>query len=220
MTFPSGGPGGFPGQQPQQGPAYGQPAGGGLKLGLPTMLHLGTALLGLVNLFVAFASLVDVPKGADGVSFYEAGAGWVPVLLFLAGLLSLSSLVPPDRVKPGLLPVAVSLAAVLGFLFSVFTSEGDLGGGGIMVMIFGIIQLLVAVAAFLFDTGIIKAPAPNPYTAQGQFGPPSGGFQQQQPQQFGQPAPGQQTTFAPQQGQFGQQAPGTPPGGFGGPPQQ
>jgi hypothetical protein len=222
MTFPGGAPGGFPGQQPQQGPGYGPPAGGP-KLALPQFLHLGTAALGVINLFVAFANLADAGGSDEGVQFYDfqVNEGWIPILLLIGGLLSLTFLLPGEAKKPGLLPPLLTLGATLGLLFGVFTTSKafEMGAGGIMVMIFSIIQTIVAVVAYLFDAGIVKAPAPNPYGQQqqfgapqtGQFGAPQGQFGQQPP-----PPPGQQTTYAPQQGQFGQQPPGTPPGGFGG----
>lgn len=230
MTFPGGQPGGgYPGQGPQQplqGPGgFGRPPGSGLKLGLPQIAHLVVAGLGVLILFLSFASIAD---GAD-VSLYEAGYGWIPAMLLAGGLLSAKVILPGEDKKPGLVPPALIFAAVWAYLFTVFTTESDMGAGGIMVMIFGIIQMLAAIAAVLLDLGIIKPPASNPYGHQQQPGgmyPPSGAFQQQQPphqQQppYGQPPapPGQQTTFAPQQGQFGQQPqqPGTPPGGY---PQQ
>lgn len=227
MTFPGGAPGGYPGQQPQQGPGYGPPAGGGPKLALPQFLHLGTAALGLINLFVAFANLPDAGGSDEGAQFYDfqVSQGWIPILLFIGGLLSLTFLLPNEAKKPGLLPAVITLGATLGLLFGVFTTSKsfELGAGGIMVMIFSIVQTIVAVVAYLFDAGIVKAPQPNPYGGGGgQFGAPQTGGFPQQPGQFGQqppPPPGQQTTYAPQQGQFGQQPPGTPPSGFGGPGQ-
>lgn len=228
MTFPGGQPGGYPGQGPQQplqGPGgYGRPPGSGTKLGLPQIAHLVAAGLGVLILFLSFASVVD---GGD-VSFYEGGVGWVPALMLAGGLLSAKVIFPGEDKKPGLIPPVLIVSTVLAYLFTVFTSSGDLGAGGIMVMIFGLLQAAAAVVGLLFDLGVIKPPAPNPYGHQqpGGMYPPSGAFgqQQQPPAQpgYGQPPaqPGQQTTFAPQQGQFGQQQqppPGTPPGGY---PQQ
>ncbi|ALG13773.1 DUF5336 domain-containing protein [Kibdelosporangium phytohabitans] len=235
MTFPSGAPGGYPGQGPHQpapGPAgYGPPPGpgGGLKLSLPQMLALGAGGLGLLNLFLGFAPVVT------GASFYEAFFGWVPGLFAAAGLAVLPVILPGGEKKAGLLPALLSVSVMLAFLFSVFSARGDIAAGGIMILIFGILQAGASVAAYLFEQGIIKPPAPNPYGAPGGYPqqhpgayPPSGAFPAQQPpggaqataqqpqpgqQPFG--GPGQQTQFAPQQGQFG--APGTPPGGY---PQQ
>lgn len=203
-----------------------------MKLGLPQIAHLVTAGIGLIIFFVAFASVLDDGGGefGDPTSFYEGGLGWVPVLLFAGGLLSLKAVLPGEDKKPGLLPPVLVVTTTLAFLFMVFSLESgqDMGAGGIMVMIFAILQLIAVVGAYLLDAGIIKMPAPNPYGHQppGMY-PPSGQFPQQQPgafppQQQPQAPPGQATTFAPQQGQFGQpgqpgQAPGTPPGGY---PQQ
>jgi hypothetical protein len=180
-------------------------------------------------LFLGFA-----PVGG-GAGFYESLLGWIPALFAIGGLLQVPAFLPGDTTKPGIAPAAVSLSAALSFLFMVF-SGGSLGAGGVMVLIFGILQAGASVAAYLFETGLVKPPAPNPYGPPpgGGYQPPPPGFppsgqfpaqpgqpaqpttQMGQPGQFGAPPqPGQQTQFAPQQGQFG--APGTPPGGY---PQQ
>ncbi len=226
MTFPGGAPGGYPGQgpQPHQPGPYGPPHGGGTKLGLPTILHLVILGLGVINFFLGFAEVFD---GSDG---YFANGSTIPALFLLGGLFSLPAILPGgDNRKPGIPPAAFSVAGMLTVLFLVFSSDPDLGTGTILLMVFGILQGLGSVGAFLLDQGIIKTPQPNPYGQQpGGMYPPSGQFPAppQQPGQFGQqqpgqqgPPPGQQTTFAPQQGQFGSppQQPGTPPGGY---PQQ
>jgi hypothetical protein len=222
MTFPGGAPGGYPGQGPQQppfpgpGPSYGPPPGGGTKLSLPAILHLVVGGLGLINFFMGFASQTD---GDDG--FFSNGSV-MPALLLLGGLFSLPAILPGENKKAGLAPAAFAIAGWLSVLFFTFSTNPDVGTGTILLMIFGFLQTAGAVVAYLFDEGIVKMPAPNPYghvPPGGQFGPPSGQFpapppQQAPPGQFGAP-PGQQTTFAPQQGQFGQPPqPGTPPGGY------
>ncbi|MGB3440289.1 MAG: DUF5336 domain-containing protein [Actinophytocola sp.] len=219
MTFPGGAPGGYPGQGPQQhqpGP-YGPPPGGGMKLGLPTILHLVILGLGVINFFVGFADVFD---GGDS---YFANGSTIPAFFLLGGLFSLPAILPGDNKKPGIAPVAFSVTGMLTILFLTFSADPDVGTGTILILVFGILQGLGSVGAYLFDAGILKMPAPNPYGQPGGGFPPSGQFpapppQQPQPGQFGAP-PGQQTTFAPQQGQFGQQPghPGTPPGGY---PQQ
>jgi hypothetical protein len=228
MTFPSGAPGGYPGQgpqQPPQGPGYGPPPGAGLKLSLTQILALVAGGLGVLNLFLGFA-----PVGT-GTGFYESYAGWIPAGLAIGGLLQAPAILPgdKDKQKTGIAPAAVTVAITLAFLFMVF-SGASLAAGGVMVLIFSILQSGAAVTAFLFESGLVKPPAPNPYGHghPGAYPPPppsqpgfpqTGGFPAQQPtvQQPGF-SPGQQTQFAPQQGQFGQQqAPGTPPGGY---PQQ
>jgi hypothetical protein len=194
-----------------------------MKLGLPTILHLVILGLGVINFFMGFADVFD---GSDG---YFANGSAVPALFLLGGLFSLPAILPGDNKKPGFPPAAFSVAAMLTVLFLVFSADPDMGTGTILLMVFGILQGLGSVGAYLLDQGIVKMPQPNPYGQQpGGMYPPSGQFPAQPPQQPGQfgqqpgqpgPPPGQQTTFAPQQGQFGtpQQHPGTPPGGY---PQQ
>lgn len=191
-----------------------------MKLGLPQILALVGAGLGFVNIFLGLAPAAS--GGGQSQSVYEAQMGWIPVLLFIGGIAALSGLVPKGS-SLGILPSVISLGTVIGLLctFSAIPEGADTGAGFIMILIFGILQTGALVVSFLFEAGIIKPPAPNPYgqggypQQPGQFPPPSGQFPTQQP-------PGQATTFAPQQGQFGQpgqpgQAPGTPPGGY---PQQ
>lgn len=224
MTYPGGAPGGYPGPGPQQQPPLqnygGPPPSPGIKLSLAQILSLVGAGLGLLNLFLGFA-----PVSESSISFFEGGLGWLPALLLTGGLLGLAAILPGEK-KVGLLPSAVVVPVVLSFLFSVF-SGGDLGAGGILILIFGLLEMIVVVVAYLFELGILKPPQPQvaaypqpgqfpPQQQPGGFNPPSGQFQSP----YGQPATGQQTTFAPQQGQFGQQqppqqqAPGTPPGGY------
>ncbi|MFO7193485.1 MULTISPECIES: DUF5336 domain-containing protein [Thermocrispum] len=207
MNFPSGG---FPAQGPQQqqqgGQFYPQQQQhmAGKKIDIGMILNLVVAFLGLLVLFFGFINL-----GGDR-SFYEYSLGWVPGLYLLAGLAALIGILPGDA-KTGAWPAAVSLTATFGFLFTVFEITGEMQAGGVLVLIFGILQTLVAVAAYLFGEQIIKLPAGGqPGFGQPGFGQP-GGFGPQQPQQhqqFGQPGGQQQaqqpTTYTGHQGQFSQ----------------
>jgi hypothetical protein len=196
-----------------------------MKLGLPAIAHLVVAGLGLLNFFFGFADAADVPDGYTGDASFFGNGSVIPGLFLLAAIFSLPVILPGENKKPGIAAPAFAVTGMLTILFMSFTADGDLGVGAILMMIFGILQGLASVGAYLLDEGVIKTPQPNPYGHMppgGQF-PPSGQFpvppppQQPQPGQFGAP-PGQQTTFAPQQGQFGQPPqPGTPPGGY---PQQ
>jgi len=191
-----------------------------MKLGLPVILHLVVAGLGLINFFVGFADIYD-----GGDDSYFGGGLVTPAIFFLGALFSLPAILPGGDKKPGLAPAAFSLTGMLTVMFFVFSTDPDIGVGTILLMIFGILQGIVAVVAFLFDQGIIKPPAPNPYghgQPPGGMYPPSGQFPAPPPQQpFGQPGPppGQQTNGCCGGGAVGQppQAPGTPPGGY---PQQ
>ncbi|MGH3433476.1 MAG: DUF5336 domain-containing protein [Thermocrispum sp.] len=212
MNYPSGG---FPAQgpqQPQQGGQYypqqsqQRPGGGlGFKLDLGLILCLVVAFLGLLILFFGF---IDARANT---SFYAGGVGWVPALYLLAGLAAVTGILPGDH-KPGVWPAIVSLTGTLTFMFTVF-ELGSLDAGGIMVLIFGIIQTLVAVGAYLINEKVIKLPAPG----QQQYAPQ--GYGAQGPQAYGQPQQGyglpqtgqqqaqQPTTYTGHQGQFTQQPP-------------
>jgi hypothetical protein len=213
MTYPSGGQGGYPGQgpqQPQPGPGYGVPAQQTNPLtgvNLPVLLALGVTLLGLVAYFCGYSDEASL-------------AGQQILLLLIAGLLAAFRALPSG---PRFLPVAavLSVAGALSLLDGVIGIGENVETPGIIVvlLIMGILQMLVAVAAVLFDFGVLKVPAPRqqPYGQPG-YGPPSGQFPQQQ--QPGAQYPQQQTQQYPQQpqpGQYQQQPPGTPPGGY---PQQ
>lgn len=233
MTYPGGAPGGYPGQGPQQplqGPGYGRPPESGTKLGLPQIMYLVVAGLGLVSFFVGFADVSDPGPGLPGQSYF-AGASVLPGLFLLGALFVLPAILPGDT-KAGIAPAAFAVTGLLTVFFFMVSTDAGLGVGTILLLIFGLLQAVAAIVAYLFEAGILKAPVPG----RNQFGhqqhqppgmyPQSSPFpaQHQQPGQYQPPgAPGQQTTFAPQHGQFGQpgqpgqQPPGTPPSGY---PQQ
>src|SRR6266487_1942361 len=127
MTFPSGAPGGYPGQGPHQpppGPGYGPPPQApGLKLSLAQILALSAGGLGVLNLFLGFAPLFT------GNGFYERGAGWIPALFLIGGLLELPVILPnsdKDKQKAGIIPPIVTLVGALTFLFTVFTTSATI----------------------------------------------------------------------------------------------
>jgi hypothetical protein len=171
---------------------------------LPVLLSLGVTLLGVVAYFCGFSD-------------EAAGAETQIVLMLIAGLLAAFRALPNG---PKYLPI-VAVLSVAGALWELDAMIGipkgvETPGILVVVLIMGILQMLVAVAALLFDFGVLKLPPPQPQVPQyGQFPPQQ---QQQQPtQQYG--SPGAQTQYQPQPGQFPPpgQHPGTPPGGY---PQQ
>ncbi len=222
MTYPGGAPGGYPGQGPQQpiqGPGYGRPPGSGPKLGLPQIMYLVVAGLGLINFFVGFADAYD---GASGGFFSQASA--LPGLFLLGGLFVVPAILPGGA-KAGISPAAFSVTGMLTVLFFTFSTDPDIGVGTILMLIFGLLQARRGRRGLpvrgghheAADAGAepVRAPAAGACTRRRRVpGPAAAG-----------PVPaaavrrGQATTFAPQQGQFGQpgQHPGTPPGGY---PQQ
>lgn len=207
---------------PQQQPGPAQPAVG---VNLNLILPLVAAGLALIAFLLAFA---------DDVQFDS--------YLIAAGILAGLSVLP--QAPKGLLYAAVPLGLVttLGQLQELISTEADVQGMQIVMLIVSLLLSAAVVMSLLMEIGIVKL-QPKTANVYGQpgWGPQSGAFPQQgQPQQFGppsgqfgQPAPPPQaqqqpgqpqpTSYMPQPGQFGQpgQQPGqgTPPGGFGGPQQ-
>ncbi|WP_158844635.1 DUF5336 domain-containing protein [Saccharothrix deserti] len=207
---------------PQQQPGPAQPAVG---VNLNFILPLVAAGLALIAFLLAFAD--DVPSSE---------------YLYAAGILAGLSVLP--KAPKGLLYAAVPFALIptLGLLQGLISSEADVQGMQIVLLIVSLLLSAAVVLSLLLETGIVKfqPKAANVYGQPGGWNPQSGAFPQQgqpQPQQYGppsgqfgqpmqQPQPGQQpnqpqpTSYMPQPGQFGQpgQQPGqgTPPGGFGG----
>ncbi|MFI9007313.1 DUF5336 domain-containing protein [Actinosynnema sp. NPDC053489] len=210
---------------PQQQPGPAQPAVG---VNLNLILPLVAAGLALIAYLLAFA---------DDVQFDQ--------FLIAAGVLAGLSVLP--KAPKGLLYAAVPFALIptLALLQGLITTEADVQGMQIVLLIVSLLLTAAVVLSLLLETGVVKLQpkAANVYGQPGGWNPHSGAFPQQgqqQPQQygppsgqFGQPVPPQQgqqpnqpqpTSYMPQPGQFGQpgQQPGqgTPPGGFGGPQQQ
>ena len=239
MSVPYGAP-----QQQPPGPAHhqappqahgapGAPAANNINLSL--ILPLVGAGLGLVAYLIAFAD--DVSSG-NVVYLLAAGA--------LAGLSVLPS-IPKGFVPVGAVLAAVQTLLQLQVIIKSSSVQG-LDIVLLIVALLEtaaiVLTFLLAEGIVKFE----PKPA-NPYAGQqqgqpGGWNPQSGAFPQQgqhpqhgapqqapqqqpsfgqqqfgqQPQQPAQPGqPPQQTSFMPQPGQFG--APGTPPGGFGGPQQ-
>lgn len=207
MTFPSNGPG-YPQQGGAQGPGTPGPESGqfaqagplpqqqqqsgsaGIILSIPVVLALATTLFGLVSYFIGF--------GEDAAYFDQAA----PFVL-IGGLLAALRMLPR---APRVLPFA-ALASVLGALWELqlvvrAPAEAEVPGVITVLLILSILQMVIAVAALLFDHGVLKVPAPRPQAQYGQ-------------QQYGQPAPGGQ--FGPESGRLPQQGPGS--GGFAQPTQ-
>ncbi|WP_067698146.1 DUF5336 domain-containing protein [Nocardia jejuensis] len=226
MSYPTGGSGyNGPAPTPSSGSGYGsQPSGGpaagssatAAGKGLPFFLTVGVAALGVLTFLLGFAPYVGIEGiGSDHTSslFSGPGGGAVVSLLLFAGLLAGLSLLP----KQDWLGVAAaaSLSGFLGILFGSFALDDlySLKWGGWIILFFSFVQAVLAVLAVLFQSGIIKAPAPKPAAAQSgygqQFGQSGSQFPQQgysQPSQYGQP--GQPPAFGQPSQQGGQQAGG------------
>lgn len=192
MTFTPGGP--------NYGPPA-QPTAGGESKGLGFFLLIGVAVLGVLNLLLGFAPYATLAR--ESVNSFEANTDGLG-LLFLGGLLAAASLLPKQSYAGA--AAAASVAGWVVALFVFLNVDADSGWGAILILVLGFIQSAVAVAAVLFDIGVLKQPAPKPAAAAG-FGQPG-----QTPQGYGQGAPqgygqGPQQSYGQQQPQgYGQSA--------------
>lgn len=191
---------------------------------LPEILLAVVAVAGLLTYFVSFALELQVVLGT-----------FIVPLALVAGLLAGVSLLPKQKNRG---PVAAVLATV-AFLLSItllVAAGGEADWTLYALLVLTLIQAGAAIAALLFDAGILTPPAPkpqfDPQPQYGQYGGPSQYYgQQQQPQHGGQPyqqaqpqRPGYPSQYggysgAPSTGGFpvqGQQpsGPPTPPTGY------
>lgn len=196
MSYPTGGPGySTPASQPSQAPTVSS------GTDLTKLLTMGVAGLGVLIFLLGF-----MPHGYFHTYF------------LMAGLLAGVSLLPKQNWLG--VAAAVSAASFLSELFTLFTSEYDSELYTYLVLGFGFVQAAIAVAALLFETGLLAPPAPKP-AAQAGYGQPAygqGGYGQPGYQPTGYAAPGY-----PQQGPAQQGPPQQGPAQqqpYGGQPQQ
>ena len=207
MSAPYGPPQGAAAQGPPGGApgGWGQPPAPRASLGTEKILSLAVAGIGVITFFLG---LLDSSSATGSPSLFAGGGAFALAGFLVAGLLALGVILP----KAGNLSFAVaviSFSTALSLLFVLFGAS-KVGAGFIVVLILGFVQAIVAIAAYLLGSGLIKA-APKPPPGYGNYGygpgpgyggPPAGypgaqgqppvGYPQQQPQ------PGQQG--GPQQG--------------------
>lgn len=225
MTYPPTTPG-FPapqrpgGASPQPGgygpPAYPGPAAPAGPSKLPAYLTAAVAALGLAAYLASFGPLLSIntdigPFG--GAEFTASGLSYWTVAALLAGLLAAVSLLPKAKSYTAIIAVTAVLAVLLVIGQIINRPSGFSVGWALwLVLLFTLLQAATALAALLFESGVLSAPAPRPRPeAQpyGQYGPPPGGYYSAPgapgPQgQPGQPQPGYPTPYG-----------GYPPGGSG-----
>ena len=204
MTYPPGNPGYPPAQQPttqfaaptqQFGkvPDTAPAAEGPSKL--PVYLTAAVAALGLAVYLSSYGPLFAANADFFTPTLLDLGV----VSALLAGLIAGVGLVPKQKTAPAL----VAVLSVLGFLLVIAivltAPQGvEIEWGLYLIIAFSVVQAIVAVAALLFDAGVITPPAPKPrYEQQQQYGQYGGpGPYYGQPHQPGpQHQPG--TTAAP-----------------------
>jgi hypothetical protein len=242
MTYSPGTPGYPQGNQPTTqfsaptqhfGKLPEQPAAGEGPNKLPAYLLMVVAALGLLVYLCNFGPIFQVSAsdflGQGGtVSGSTLGIGLAVVAALAAGLLAGVTLLSKGRTYVAIAAVLSVLALLLVIAELVNKpSEASIGWALYALIVLSLLQAGSAVAALLFDTGVLTPPAPKPkYDQQqqyGQYGGPGGpggpGGYYGQPQS-GQHQPQQHHTGSHQQAPQ-QQRPGYPsqyggyPGGSG-----
>lgn len=174
---------------------------------LPEILLGVVAGVGLLIYFVSFAFEIQAVIGSLIIA--------IPVL---AGLVAGVSVLPKQKNR-------VALAAVLstlGLLFSISVSVAAGGGADWTIwvlLVLTLVQAGAAIAALLFEAGILTPPAPKPQfepqAQYGQYGGPSQYYgQQHQPQHGGQPYQQAQPQQPGYPSQYGGYSGGPNTGGF------
>lgn len=236
MTYPPTNPGYPPSQPPgaygAPGPSFGSADAGPSRL--PVYLTGAVVVLGLAAYLASFGPVFTVnaeigPFG--GAELTGSGGGYPIVAALIAALLAAVSLLPKGRDYTGVI-AAVSVLAVLLVVGQVVSKPVGLSIGWALwlVLAFTLLEALAAVAALLFDAGVITPPAPRPrYDQYASYGPPPGGYYGQQapqsppprpgyPSQYGGYSPGPSGVSGSSTGGFGalgsQSGPPTPPTGF------
>lgn len=160
---------------------------------LPEILLAVVAVAGLLIYLLRFGPLVDLSGITGGGTVLPTGelTGWTIDAALLAGLVAGVTLVPKQKNWTAIAAV-ISTFALLSAIFYTIELSSILDWGFYVVLVLAVIQAGAAIAALLFEAGVITPPAPKPQFDQqpqyGQYGGPSQYYgQQHQPQHGGQP---------------------------------
>ena len=127
------------------------------KLEPAKLFGLVIAALGALNFAFGFLPQVTASRLDESLSVYAVGPGYVPILLLIAGLLALGVVLPGSE-RSRLAVAAVSVGGAVGALISLgttgpvemlTTAQVSKGLGAVLLTIFGIIQAVVAIAAYV-----------------------------------------------------------------------
>jgi hypothetical protein len=130
------------------------------------------AALGVLNFIWGFLPFFSAEGAPDSVptSIYAVGPGYLPILLLIAGLLALGAVLPQAVRGVQVAVAAVTVGATVGVIVIGFVVGNllQLAAGGsdasvskgiglILLLIFAIVQAVVAVGWWLLDAGVVKS---------------------------------------------------------------
>ncbi len=152
--WPTGGAADDTGPIPRQVP----PSGAGRSsVDVAKALGVVVAALGALNFLFGFLPELTATRSQDSLSVFAVGPAYVPVLMLVGGLLALAALLPGGEVSR-LAVAAVSVGGAAGAIVSLGTqgpvqlvssTQVSKGMGAILLVIFGIIQAVVAIGAYV-----------------------------------------------------------------------
>ncbi len=126
--------------------------------------------LGLLNFIWGFLPELSLPRSTTtqgSLSVFSIGPAYVPILLLTAGLLAMTAFLPGEERAPFAV-AAVSAGGAIGAIVSLGTQDAvsgfgqvSKGLGAILLVVFGIIQAVVAVTAFVIGSGLAVSPRAN-----------------------------------------------------------
>ena len=153
--FGPGQPSGFQGQGAWSGGQGYAPATPKAALGLDKILALSVAGLGVLNFIWGF--LPGISYGTTSSAVINSYLGYLPVVLLVAGLLSLGPWEPSGGKYTFVVAILSTVALIAVVIGLINVADGaDVGIGLILLLVFAILQAAAAVGAYLFDAGILK----------------------------------------------------------------
>ena len=149
-----------PGAPAATGPAR---TGRSTRWGVARVLAVAVIALGLVNFIWGFLPELSLPRSTTtqgSLSVFSIGPAYVPILLLTAGLLAMTAFLPGEE-RASFAVAVVSSGGAVGAIVSLGTQDAvsgfgqvSKGLGAILLVIFGIIQAVVALTAFVIGSGL------------------------------------------------------------------
>jgi hypothetical protein len=126
------------------------------------VLAVAVIALGLLNFIWGFLPELSLSRSTTtqgSLSVFSIGPAYVPILLLTAGLLALTAFLPGEE-RASFAVAVVSSGGAIGAIVSLGSQDAvsgfgqvSKGMGAILLVIFGIIQAVVALTAFVIGSG-------------------------------------------------------------------
>jgi|GEM_PF-1510081 len=132
------------------------------RWGVAKVLAVAVIALGLLNFIWGFLPELSLSRSTTtqgSLSVFSIGPAYVPILLLTAGLLALTAFLPSEE-RASFAVAVVSSGGAIGAIVSLGSQDAvsgfgqvSKGMGAILLVIFGIIQAVVALTAFVIGSG-------------------------------------------------------------------